>query len=321
MSYLTIANQAGVLETMTEFLSKDVGTPNGDTSHSVNGGRNSGLGERERVVKLSILMPAYNEDRTLHDAVCLVLNQVYPCPIELVVVDDGSENSVKDLLGDVCDPRLRLAQHPTNLGKGAALRHAAAIAKGTHIVPFDADLEYDPADLVSMLAPVLAGRCEVVYGTRLFGASTRFQSYGHRLANRLLTLAANVMFDAYISDLHTCLKLMPLDVFKAFPLRETGFGLDTEITARILRSGTRPFEVPVSYHSRSREQGKKIVWTDGIDCLRILARIRTGRPEELVEVIRSPESSLAVLPAQSTRRTPRYRAITRERDAERVRVA
>ena len=232
---------------------------------------------RNRDLKLSILMPAYNEDLTIVEAVEAVLEQDYPCPVELVVLDDGSQSPVQKLLRHIKDPRLITFRHAVNLGKGTALRQAAMLATGTHMVPFDADLEYDPGDLVPMLIPILQGRCEVVYGTRMFGVNTRFQSYSHGLGNRLLTLAANVTFDAYISDLHTCLKLMPLDLFRSFPLREAGFGLDTEITAHILRSGLRPFEVPVSYHSRSREEGKKITWWDGVDCLRILGRVRRSR--------------------------------------------
>lgn len=229
---------------------------------------------RNRDLKLSILMPVYNEDATIIEAVEMVLEQPYPCPIELVVVDDGSSVPVEQRLRHLRDERLGIFRHAVNLGKGAALRQAAALATGTHIVPFDADLEYDAMDLVPMLAPVLQGRCEVVYGTRMFGVNTRFQSYSHGMGNRLLTLAANMTFDAYISDLHTCLKLMPLDLFRGFPLRESGFGLDTEITALILRSGLRPFEVPISYHSRSKAEGKKITWRDGVESLRILGRVR-----------------------------------------------
>jgi hypothetical protein len=117
----------------------------------------------------------------------------------------------------------------------------------------------------------------VVYGTRLFGANTRYQSYRHAVGNRALTLAANLMFDAYLSDLHTCLKLMPLDLFRRFELREHGFGLDTEITALILQRGIRPFEVPVSYHSRSHDEGKKITYGHGVECLQVLARVRFSR--------------------------------------------
>jgi dolichol-phosphate hexosyltransferase len=260
-----------------------------------------------RHVKLSILMPSYNEDATVVSAVHAILKQAYPCPVELVVVDDGSITPVKDLLAGLIDPRLVLIRHATNLGKGAALRQAAAVATGTHMVPFDADLEYDPADLLAMLAPVIGGRCDIVYGTRLFGANTRFQSYHHGLANKFLTLAANVMYNVYLNDLHTCLKLMPLELFRNFPLRETGFGLDTEITAQILRAGHRPFEVPVSYHSRSREQGKKISWRDGVDCLAILARIRSGPVRVGAPV--STSAFASDTPSTKARRAQRLRQV------------
>ncbi|MGO9972900.1 MAG: glycosyltransferase family 2 protein [Solirubrobacteraceae bacterium] len=236
------------------------------------------VARRQRIIKLSVLMPAYNEDRTIVEAVRSVLEQDFPCPIELVVVDDGSSTPVAHLLEDVRDERLVVARRPVNRGKGAALRWGASLATGTHLVPFDADLEYDPADLVNMLAPVMAGRCDVVYGTRLFGFNTRYQSYVHGLSNRFFTHLANVLFNAYINDLHTCLKLMPVEMFSRFKLSETGFGLDTEITAQILHAGVRPFEVPVSYFSRSHAQGKKIRWTDGVKCMMILARCRRRNP-------------------------------------------
>jgi glycosyltransferase involved in cell wall biosynthesis len=238
---------------------------------------------RSTQVRLSVLMPAYNEARTLAQAVRAVLEQDYPCDIELVVVDDGSDRPAAELLEAIDDPRLIIHRHPCNFGKGAALRTASRLATGTHMVPFDADLEYSPADLPAMLEPILEGRSDVVYGTRLFGANTMYQTYHHAVGNRLLTLAANVTFNAYLSDMHSCLKLMPLELFRSFDLSESGFGLDTEITARILKIGIRPFEVPVTYHSRSQDQGKKInSWRDGIECLRVLARIRRSELREVV---------------------------------------
>jgi glycosyltransferase involved in cell wall biosynthesis len=245
---------------------------------------------RDKRIKLSILMPAYNEERTLASAIEAVLATEYPCEIELVVVDDGSRDATADVLEAVEDPRVIVHRHLRNLGKGAALQTAAALASGTHMVPFDADLEYAPEDLPRMLEPILAERAEVVYGTRLFGANTRYQSYRHAFGNRALTLAANLMFDAYLSDLHTCLKLMPLDLFRRFELRENGFGLDTEITALILQHGIRPFEVPVSYHSRSHDEGKKITYVDGVECLQVLARVRfrRRRQRQLAEAAAAP---------------------------------
>ena len=230
-------------------------------------------------MKLSILMPAYNEQRTIADAVAGILQQRYPCDFELIVVDDGSSDATPDILGALRHPQASVVTHLRNMGKGAALQTAAASATGTHLVPFDADLEYSPADLVQMIRPIMENRADVVYGVRLFGANTRYLSFRQALGNRVLTLVANVMFDACLTDMHTCLKMVPVEIFRRFDLREAGFGLDTEITAKLLSAGVRPFEVPVSYHSRSVEHGKKITWRDGVECLQVLTKVRTSRPE------------------------------------------
>lgn len=227
--------------------------------------------------KLSILMPVYNEEATIVQAIDQTLKADYPCIIELIVVDDGSTDSTWVLLSEVNDDRVVVHQHAVNQGKGAALLSAASLATGLYILPFDADLEYLAVDISRILAPVLAGRCIVVYGTRLFGYNTVYQSYRHAIGNRLLTHLANVLFGAYISDLHSCLKLMPLAMLRALSLSEPGFGLDTEITALLLRGGIRPFEVPISYYSRSHAQGKKISWRDAIACVRILLCVRMWR--------------------------------------------
>lgn len=225
-------------------------------------------------VKLSILMCAFNEERTIVRAISEVLAEDYPCDIELIVVDDGSTDATPTLLAHISDPRLTVHSHPGNQGKGAALLSAAAIARGTHILPFDADLEYSPEDIGRMVHPVLAGRCDVVYGARVFGFNTVYRSYRYALGNRMLTRMANILFDAYLSDLHTCMKLIPLAMFRNLNPREPGFGLDTEVTALLLRAGVRPFEVPVSYYSRSHDQGKKITWRDALVCMAILLRVR-----------------------------------------------
>jgi hypothetical protein len=244
-------------------------------------------------MKLSILMPAFNEQRTIADTVAAVLRTGYPCDFELIVVDDGSSDQTGDILRALNHPKAFVAAHPRNLGKGAALQTAAQLATGTHLVPFDADLEYDPVDLGAMVSPVLQGRCDVVYGTRLFGANTRYQSYRHAVGNRALTFAANVLFDAYLSDMHTCLKLVPVDLFRELDLHENGFGLDTEITAKLLKRGIRPFEVPVSYHSRSSANGKKITWRDGVECLGVLGRIRFHDRRERAPLVEDPLDHLA----------------------------
>jgi glycosyltransferase involved in cell wall biosynthesis len=255
-----------------------------------------------RDLKLSILMPAYNEAQTIERAVEAVLATRYPFDFELIVVDDGSADATPRILERVDDPRAVIYRHPRNMGKGAALHTAAAVATGTHIVPFDADLEYSPADLPRMMKPILEGKCDVVYGTRLFGVNTMYQSYRHAMGNRALTLAANLMFDAYLSDMHTCLKLVPLELFRQLQLSENGFGLDTEITARILKLGVRPFEVPVTYHSRSVEHGKKITWRDGVECLQVLTRVRVRDPE--TRVVPEPQVDTGNVVEHRHRREP-----------------
>jgi glycosyltransferase involved in cell wall biosynthesis len=237
---------------------------------------NDGMEDDARVT-LSIIMPAYDEARTIAVAIAQVLSIPFPCPIELIVVDDGSGDDTADVLDGIHDPRVVVHRHPINRGKGAALLTGFGLATGTHIVPFDADLEYAPHDLIALLEPVLRGRTDVVYGSRLFGANTVYQSYRYAMGNKLTTFMANVLFDAYISDLHTCLKLLPSSLLRELELREEGFGLDTEITAQVLRRGYRPFEVPVSYHSRTHAQGKKLNWRDGVACMAILVRVRSQR--------------------------------------------
>jgi glycosyltransferase involved in cell wall biosynthesis len=227
-----------------------------------------------RPIKLSILMPVYNEEATILGAVSEVLQVDYPCDVELIVVDDGSTDSTGLLLSEIQDERLIVTRHLANRGKGAALRSGAAMATGTHLLPFDADLEYDPEDIPRILEPVLRNRCAVVYGVRLFGCNTVYQSYWYAIGNRFLTRMANILFDSSINDLHTCLKLMPLAWVRGLNLTEEGFGLDTEMTALLLRLGIRPFEVPISYYSRTRAEGKKITWRDAVACAWILLRVR-----------------------------------------------
>jgi len=137
----------------------------------------------------------------------------------------------------------------------------------------DADLEYSPEEIPGLLAPVLAGEAAVVYGTRTFGSHSSF-SFWYVMGNRLVTLFANVLYNCYISDLETCFKLMPLSLYRRLQVRSAGFGMEAEVTSKLLKLGVRPYEVPVSYHARGREDGKKITWRDGVAALWIITRIR-----------------------------------------------
>lgn len=227
-------------------------------------------------MKLSILMPVYNEVETVAIVVKRVLEVHYPCDVELVIVDDGSADDTPAVLAALDDPRVSVHTHPVNRGKGAAIRTAAARATGTHVVMCDADLEYSPEDLPALLRPVLDREAEVVYGTRSFSSHTAY-SFWFVLGNKGVTFVANALYDTWISDLETCFKLMPLELYRSLDVRSAGFGMEAEITGKLLKRGVRPFEVPISYRARSREEGKKLTWRDGVEAVWILARIRFGR--------------------------------------------
>jgi dolichol-phosphate hexosyltransferase len=227
-------------------------------------------------VKLSILMPAYNEAATIGVAVKRLLDIRFPCDMELIIVNDGSVDNTMDVLSGIDDPHVVIAEHPVNRGKGAAVRTAAAMATGDYILIFDADLEYSAEDVVDLLAPLQRGDAQVVYGVRTFGSSTA-HSFWFVIGNRVNTFTANALFNTWISDLHSCLKLLPLSMFRELPVKENGFGLDTELTAMLLARGVRPYEVPIHYKARSREEGKKLTWGDGVDATRILLRVRAKK--------------------------------------------
>ncbi|MGB8652497.1 MAG: glycosyltransferase family 2 protein [Mycobacteriales bacterium] len=224
-------------------------------------------------MKLSILMPVYDEEKTLADAVKRVLDVDYPCEIELVLVEDGSSDGTREVLAGLSDPRLKVFFHDRNRGKGAAIRTASEQATGTHMIICDADLEYAPEEIPLLLAPLLRGDADVVYGTRAFGSHNAY-SFWYVMGNKGVTLAANVLYDAYISDLETCFKLMPLPLYRELDIRSAGFGMEAEVTGKLLRRGVRPYEVPISYKARSRAEGKKLTWKDGVEALWILLRVR-----------------------------------------------
>ncbi len=228
-------------------------------------------------MKLSILMPVYNEEGRVADAVKQALDVDYPCEVELVIVDDGSRDQTAAVLDRVDDERVRVVRHPRNRGKGAAIRTAADAAAGDFMVILDADLEYDPQDIPKLLEPVLDGRATVVYGDRSFGSHSSY-SFWYVMGNKGVTLAANVLFNSYIGDLETCFKLMPVELYRSLGIRSHGFGMEAEITGKLLRRRIRPYEVPITYTARSRDEGKKITWRDGVEALWILVRERARKP-------------------------------------------
>ena len=225
-------------------------------------------------MKLSILMPVYNEYATLVAAVKEVLDVNYPCTFELVIVDDGSTDGTRDLYPTLTvDSRVIVRLHERNQGKGAAVRTAAQVATGDYVIICDADLEYSPAQIPSLLEPVITRDATVVYGTRTFGSHNAY-SYLYVLGNKGVTTWANILFNCYISDLETCFKLIPAQLYRDLRVKSAGFGMEAEITGKLLRRGIRPYEVPISYKSRSREAGKKLTWRDGVEAVWILLRER-----------------------------------------------
>ncbi len=224
---------------------------------------------------LSILMPVFNERETVERAIAEVLETELPVPFELVVVDDGSTDGSAALLdgGDWPADRVRVLRHERNRGKGAAVRTALEQARGRYSAIFDADLEYDPADLALLLAPLLAGRSRAVFGVRAFDGYTS-HSFLYVLGNKGVTLAANVLFNVYLKDIMTCHKVIETEVFRALPLRENGFAIEPEIAARLLQQGVRIYELPAHYKARGSDEGKKLTALDGFRVLRTLARCR-----------------------------------------------
>jgi len=226
------------------------------------------------VADLSVLIPVYNEERTL--ARLLDAVEERPEVSELVIVDDGSTDRTPEILSarDFKVP-VQVIRHERNRGKGAALRTAIAAATGDVALVQDADLEYDPAEFPLLLAPIERGRAEVVYGSRSFAAHSAY-SFWFVIGNKLVTLWTNVLFNSYLSDMETCYKLMPLSVWRSLDLRSDGFDIEPEITAKLLRSGRRIYEVPISYAARGRVEGKKLTWRDGVMALWTLSRIRVA---------------------------------------------
>jgi dolichol-phosphate hexosyltransferase len=223
-------------------------------------------------------MPVYNEAATVERAVAEVLAADLPVTSEIVLVDDGSTDGTRQIIeaADWPADRVRIHRHSENRGKGAAVRTALADARGEFATIFDADLEYAPEDLNTLLPPLVDGTANAVFGVRAFDGFTS-HSYLYVLGNRAVTLAANVFFNVYVKDLMTMHKAIRTEIFRSLPLRERGFAIEAEITARLLQRGERIFEVPVRYKARATEEGKKLTWVDGLRTMRTLIRCRLTR--------------------------------------------
>ena len=229
---------------------------------------------------LSVMMPVYNEERTLETIIGHVLAR--PEVGELIAVDDASRDGSWEILNGIAsrDSRVRAFRQEVNQGKGTALRRAISELRLPFALVQDADLEYDPRDYPMLLEPLVQERADVVFGTRGFAGQTAF-SFWFVMGNKGVTLACNLLFDCYISDLETGYKALRSDLWKRLNLRGSRFDIEPDITARVLRLGYRIHEVPISYYARSREEGKKLTWGDGVQALGSLLRLRLATLTEL----------------------------------------
>ena len=218
-----------------------------------------------------VVMPVYNEQERIQEAVARVLAQEFVH--ELIAVDDGSQDRSVELLRQVSDPRLRIVTCEVNQGKGAALRRGFALATAPYVAVHDADLEYDPAELSRLLSPLRDGRADVVYGSRFMGGSEhRVLYYWHSVGNRVLTTFSNMMTNINLTDMETCSKVFKREVIQSIKLEEDRFGFEPEITCKVARMGCRIYEVGISYSGRTYAEGKKIGWRDGVRAVLVILR-------------------------------------------------
>lgn len=233
-------------------------------------------------MKLSILVPVYNEEPTLAEVVRRVC--AFPMAKEIILVDDGSKDKSREILTRLHEEnqrandalnQIKVFFQAQNQGKGAALKTALSHATGDIVLVQDADLEYDPADYPALLAPIEKGLADVVYGSRFAGGGAhRVLFFWHSMGNRLLTLLSNMLSNLNLSDMEVGYKVFRAEVLKGIELKSQRFGFEPEITIKLAKKGCRFYEVPISYHGRTYEEGKKITWKDGVAALYYMVRFK-----------------------------------------------
>jgi glycosyltransferase involved in cell wall biosynthesis len=226
----------------------------------------------EQDILLSVIVPVFNEERTISEILKRV--RAVPIPKEIIVVDDFSTDGTRDKLAvEDQNADTRVIYHSVNRGKGGAVKTGLEHVTGDIVLIQDADLEYDPRDYHALLRPILEGRSKAVYGSRFLGEH-KAMYFWHSVGNKFLTLVTNVLYDTTLTDMETCYKVFTADIAHNLSIKQMRWGIDPEITAKILRSGVRIYEVPISYNGREFWEGKKISWKDAIVVLRTLIRYR-----------------------------------------------
>ena len=241
---------------------------------------------------LSVVMPIYNEPPTLRACVERVL--AVSMDLELLCVDDASSDGSREVLAELqhTHPRLKVFLQDKNQGKGAALRRGIKQAQGDYVIIQDADLEYDPADYPALLAPLLAGKADVVYGSRFVGARPhRVLYFWHFVANTILTLFSNALTNINLTDMETGYKAFRRDALQAIRIEENRFGFEPEITVKVAKRGLRIYEIGISYSGRTYEEGKKIRWTDGVRAVWCLVKYSIKEPRSVPAASVQPEAS------------------------------
>lgn len=218
---------------------------------------------------LSVIIPVYNEAGTIVQIVRKVTEAPYQK--EIIIVDDGSSDGTKELLKNLEEtggiPNLKILFHEKNRGKGAAIRTALKIASGDIVLIQDADLEYDPVEYPNLLAPILEGKADVVYGSRFLGGPHRVFYFWHYIGNKLITLLSNMLTDLNLTDMETGYKVFRREALEGIRIESNDFGFEPEITAKVAKRKLRIYEVPISYYGRGYEEGKKITWIDGVKAI------------------------------------------------------
>lgn len=223
-------------------------------------------------MKLSVLIPVYNERATVGQIIRKVLEAPYD--LEVIVVDDGSTDGTRDVLARAEDPRVRVRRLERNMGKGAAIRAALQDVTGDIVIIQDADLEYDPSNYPALLKPILDGHADVVYGSRFLGGPHRVLLFWHYLGNAVVTFFSNLLTNLNLTDMETGYKAFKASVIRNIPIKSNRFGFEPEITAKVARRDCRIYEVPISYFGRDYREGKKLTWRDGVAALWHIIRFR-----------------------------------------------